>query len=600
MIPTLPVPVEDVVMRLVRSVSALVAVLLFASASLAADAPKIGDRVGKLKFTDIRSLPRTLADFGEKKAFVLVFTNTSCPVAQRYLPTLQSLEKEYRGKDVQFVAVNSAEEDTLIAMATQSVKHEIEFPFVKDFDASVARAVGATRTPEAVVLDGEKRLCYRGRIDDQFRLRGVRDKPTATELKDAIDAVLAGKKVTTPETEVDGCAITFPKERKPKDVTFAVDVAPILAKHCWDCHKAGGSAPFVLTTYKQASSRADTILEVITDQRMPPWFASHEFGPFVNRRGLSDAERDTIRDWVKSGTAEGDIAKAPAAPAEAKTKWQMGMPDLVLESVEFDLPATGDIPYKYTLLLHNFTEDTWIQNAEIISDNPRAMHHCNMAHANLVTGFKDENFITGAVPGGEPMNLESGVALRIPKGSALGLQIHFVATGKPEKCKLSVGLKYPRDVVQKQLRNMQIFDLRFAIPPEAPAHKVTASRTLDHDIVGVGMFAHMHLRGKDMTFKAHLPEGKDETLLVIPNYNFSWQVPYRWEPGKKTLPKGTRLECVAHFDNSAFNPYNPNPKATVRNGPQTHHEMMYGFFFYTHADEKLNLKVDPKTGVEVK
>ena len=176
MIPTLPVPVEDVVMRLVRLIPALVAVLLFASVSLAADAPKIGDRVGKLKFTDIRSLPRTLADFGEKKAYVLVFVNTSCPVAQRYLPVLQAMEKEYRAKDVQFVAVNSAEEDTLIAMATQAVKFEVEFPFVKDFDAAVARAVGATRTPEAVVLDSDKRLVYRGRIDDQFRLRGLRSR----------------------------------------------------------------------------------------------------------------------------------------------------------------------------------------------------------------------------------------------------------------------------------------------------------------------------------------------------------------------------------------------------------------------------------------
>jgi hypothetical protein len=106
----------------------------------------------------------------------------------------------------------------------------------------------------------------------------------------------------------------------------------------------------------------------------------------------------------------------------------------------------------------------------------------------------------------------------------------------------------------------------------------------------------MHLRGKDMTFTAHLPGGKSDTLLMIANYSFSWQLPYRWEPGKKRLPKGTRLECVAHYDNSPFNPYNPNPQATVRNGPQTHHEMMYGFFFYTDAAEEIVLSIDPKTG----
>jgi len=139
-----------------------VLVLLNATAASAQDGPKIGDTVGKLRFTDIRYLPRTLDDFGKKKAYVLVFTNTSCPVAQRYLPTLQELDNAYRGKDVQFVAVNSAEEDTIVAMATQAVRHDMEFPFVKDFDAKVARALGVKRTPEVVVLDADKRLCYRG------------------------------------------------------------------------------------------------------------------------------------------------------------------------------------------------------------------------------------------------------------------------------------------------------------------------------------------------------------------------------------------------------------------------------------------------------
>jgi thiol-disulfide isomerase/thioredoxin len=210
--------------------TALALVLLATATGRAADAPKIGDTVGKLKFTDIRSLPRTLDDFGKKKAVVLVFVNTSCPVALRYLPTLQALEKEYRDKDVQFAAVNAADEDTVIAMATQSVKYEIEFPFVKDFRGECARALGVTRTPEAVVLDADRRICYRGRIDDQFRLGGVRKEPTTRELKDALDAVLVGKKVATPETEVDGCPITFPKARKLKDVTFAEHVAPILQK----------------------------------------------------------------------------------------------------------------------------------------------------------------------------------------------------------------------------------------------------------------------------------------------------------------------------------------------------------------------------------
>lgn len=160
--------------------------------------------------------------------------------------------------------------------------------------------------------------------------------------------------------------------------------------------------------------------------------------------------------------------KCPAVPEEVKEKWVIGKPDLVLESTAFELPAKGDIPYKYAILLHNFAEDTWVNGVQITSDNPRVLHHANLAFGSITGGFKEENFVTGYVPGGEAMNLDSGVAFRIPKGSFLALQIHFVSTGKPEQCRVSVGLRYPREVVQQRLRNMQLTDSKFAIPPGAP------------------------------------------------------------------------------------------------------------------------------------
>src|ERR1051325_5649101 len=151
-----------------------IAAIICNSATRAQEPAKMGEVAGSLKFTDIRYLPRTLDDFGPKKAYVLVFTNTSCPLVQRYYPTLQALSKEYAGKDVQLVGVNSSDEDTIVAMATQAIKFDVDFPFVKDFGGFCARKLGVRRTPEAVILDSEKRLCYRGRIDDQYRLSGTR------------------------------------------------------------------------------------------------------------------------------------------------------------------------------------------------------------------------------------------------------------------------------------------------------------------------------------------------------------------------------------------------------------------------------------------
>jgi thiol-disulfide isomerase/thioredoxin len=572
----------------------LTALVLLVTGSFAAEPAKIGEAVPKLKFTDARSLPRTLDDFGAKKAIVIAFIDTSCPVAQRYLPTLKDLAKEY--KDVQFLALNANDDDRVVAVALQAVRHDIDFPFGKDFGGVCAKTVGITRTPEVAVLDGEKKLRYRGRIDDQYRLGGTRKEPARRDLKDALDAILAGNEIAKPTTEVDGCPITFAVEKPAEKVNYAEHVAPILKAHCWQCHQAKGSAPFELTTFKQASSRAEAVLETISDQRMPPWFTTHDFGPFINRRGMTDKERTVIRDWIRGGSPEGDPSKAPAAPKPPESKWEIGEPDKVLSTGEFELPAKGDIPYKYAVLANLFTEDTWVKNIQILPDNPRVLHHCNMAYAKLGEKFSEDNFITGLVPGSEPANLDEGVAIKIPARSILLLQMHYVSTGKPEKCTVSVGLRFPREVVQKQLHNLQLTDRRFAIPPGAAAHKVTGTHTLDKDVIGVGLFSHMHLRGKDMTFIAHHADGKDETLLVVPNYNFEWQIPYRWETGKKTFAKGTKLECIAHFDNSSFNPYNPDPKATVKFGLQTHSEMMIGYFFYTEANEQLNLKVNEKTG----
>ena len=560
--------------------------------------PALGDAIGELHFKDIRYLNRSLADFPDRKAFVLVFTSTSCPLVPRYFPTLVRLEKDYRDKGVQFLALNVGADDSIVAMAGQAVEYEVPFPFVKDFGAVCARAVGIKRTPEVAVLDGKHRLVYRGRIDDQYRPGTARKEPTRRDLKEALDDVLAGRVVKVPQTTVDGCLITIPERRRPdKAPTYGEQVGPLLRKHCAACHRPGTTAPFSLLTYEQAKANAKAIAEVVRDGQMPPWFAAPDHGQFVNRRGLDAAERDTILEWARAGAPEGKAAAArPDLDKERAAKWAIGEPDLVLTTEEFELPAAGDVAYKYVVLPHIFLSETWVQSIQILPDNPRVVHHANLGYVALGERFSEKNFLTGVVPGGEPMHLANGMAVRLPAGSGLALQIHFVTTGKKEKCKLSVGLRYPRTPVHKQLRHLLLVDKSFKIPPGDPAHAVRVDRTLDRDVIGVGLFSHMHLRGKAMSFKAHLPSGKSETLLIIANYSFSWQLPYRWEPDKMKLPKGTRIECVALYDNSPFNAYNPDPKATVGDGPQTYHEMMNGFFFYIDEKEDLNLTINVKNG----
>lgn len=575
-----------------RSISLIIATL-----AIAADL-KPGERIANLSFKDTHYLTRSLDDL-PGKAIVIAFMDTSCPVAARYVPELKRLEAEFRSKEVRFVALFPGAADSIVTLADFAVKHDIAFPCGKDYDAAAAASLGVTKTPEVAVLDADRKLRYRGRIDDQYRPGGERSKPKRRDLREAITAVLDGKQIEQPTTAVDGCPITIPAKSGKKSITFAEHVAPILRQHCQECHRPNTVAPFSLVDYRQVSSRAKAIADVVRDGSMPPWYGAPEHMDFVNRRGLSADEKATLLAWLNSDRPEGDSSKLPA-PLPDAPEWRIGKPDFFVNASKHEIPESGDVAYKYAILPYIFMNDTWVDGVEIKPDNPRVLHHCNMAYAKLGEQFSVQNFITGAVPGGEAMTLPEGVAVKIPAGAVLILQIHYVTTGKPEKCQIRVGFRYPRVPVEKQLKLSYVATTRYEIPPFAPAHRVAAIRTLPCDAIGVGMFAHMHVRGKDMTFLAHTPDGKTENLLTVPNYSFSWQHAYRWEFGKKRLPKGTKLECIAHYDNSTFNPYNPNPKAAVLDGDQTAQEMLNGFVFYVDANEKLNLKIDPKTGGESK
>jgi hypothetical protein len=314
---------------------------------------------------------------------------------------------------------------------------------------------------------------------------------------------------------------------------------------------------------------------------------------------MSERERETIADWIRGGVQEGDRAKLPKPLTFPKKKWQIGTPDLEIKMLQKErIPAQGYIPYRYAVLPHVFVKDTWVQKIEILPGNRSILHHCNLGYLSLGGSKADAQFITGFVPGGTAMILDRGTGFKIPAGSVLVLQLHYVSTGEAASDQTSVGFVFPKETIDKQIHHVQVTTRRFAIPPGAAHHPVTSRRTLAHDAAGIGMFVHMHLRGKDMTFRALYPDGTKETLLAVPNYSFDWQMSYRWENGTKRFPKGTQIECVAHYDNSAFNPYNPDPKKTVRHGPQTFHEMMYGFFFYLDENEKLGVSVDPNSGHE--
>ena len=345
------------------------------------------------------------------------------------------------------------------------------------------------------------------------------------------------------------------------------------------------------------------LAEVVIDQRMPPWYANPKHGSFQNDPSLTQAERETIVRWVRSGRAEGNPADALPLPDPPTSKWRIGEPDLVITMFdEHKIPAAGFIPYRHFVMPYLFLNDTWLEAVEIRPDNPAVVHHCNMAYVTS-KGASHETFITGHVPGGQPMDLgrfDNGMAYMVPSMAMLGLQVHYTTTGKEERCRISVGLRFPRNTVHKQLKHFLLDPHRLQIEPGHGAFPIKSSHVLDRDVTLLGLFTHMHLRGKDVTFYAEGPNLPREILLQIPNYNFEWQLAYEIAAGKKHLPGGTKIESIAHYDNSTFNPYNPDPKRTVPYGLQTYDEMFNGYVFFVDDHEDLNLTIDSKTGIAQK
>ncbi|MBI3693366.1 MAG: thiol-disulfide isomerase [Acidobacteria bacterium] len=371
--------------------------------------------------------------------------------------------------------------------------------------------------------------------------------------------------------------------------TFTKDVAPILYSRCAECHRPGEVAPMSLLTYKDARPWAKAIREKVLDRSMPPWLADPRYGHFENDRRLSQKEISTLVAWADGGALQGDDADLPPLP-KFEQGWTLGKPDMVFSLLEeIDVPAGGVIPYRYYTVPTNFTEDRWVQAAEIRPGNRSVVHHiivfiqeptstepaAQAASNREGRGPK----LAGWAPGEQPKVFPPGTAKLVKAGSKFIFQMHYTPNGGAAKDRSYIGLHFARDAAPRKALTGTATNATFVIPAGAPNHEVRSSWTAKEDVRILDLMPHMHKRGKDFTYTVVYPDGRSEIILSVPKYDFNWQLLYRpQEP--LILPKGSKIECVAHFDNSPNNRYNPDPAKEVRWGPQTWEEMMIGWFDY--------------------
>ena len=368
-------------------------------------------------------------------------------------------------------------------------------------------------------------------------------------------------------------------------LTFTKDIAPIIYKNCASCHRQGEIAPMSLVDYKEIRPWAKAIREKVITREMPPWHPDPGFGHWSNDRRMSQKEIDAIVAWVDAGAKEGNPKDLPPMP-KFPSGWQIGEPDVIFQMPEaFTVPAEGAIPYQYFRVPTNFKEDRYIHAMEARAGNLSVVHHIVIYVRE--PGYKPakkldlgEGLLGALSPGQTPFVAQPGAAKLIKAGSEIIFQLHYTPNGKEAKDRSYIGLIFAKEPVKKMIVTTAAFDTRFTIPPGAENHEIKASYEFEQDAQIISLMPHMHLRGKDIIYKAVYPDGRTETLLYIPRYDFSWQV-YYYPKQSLQMPKGTRIEVVAHYDNSTKNPLNPDPTKAVRFGEQTWDEMMNAFFDYT-------------------
>jgi hypothetical protein len=381
-------------------------------------------------------------------------------------------------------------------------------------------------------------------------------------------------------------------------VTFNKEVLPILQKRCQDCHRPGEAAPMSLLTYQDARPWAKAMREAVVTRKMPPWFADPHVGKFANDRSLSQAEIDTLVAWADGGAKEGNPKEAPA-PRQFVDGWNIGKPDLVLETPNaFDVPATGQVEYQYVIIPTGLTEDRWIETTEVRPGNRAVMHH--------VIAFIREpgsKWMTDAKPGvafipprgSRGAQLTAGLGSYVPgqvvvapadtprratllkAGSDIVFQLHYTPNGTATTDQTRIGVIFAKEPPSTRLVGGNSAVMKLAIPPGDSNYKVEGSSTLQYDCDLISMMPHAHLRGKAFEYRIVRPDGQSETVLSVPHYNFNWQLTYYLEKPIH-LTKGTKLEVTGWYDNSPNNPFNPDPAKEVHWGEQTWEEMMMGYF----------------------
>jgi len=387
----------------------------------------------------------------------------------------------------------------------------------------------------------------------------------------------------------------------PATVTYAHDIAPILYQNCTTCHRTGEVAPFTLASYGDAKKRARQIALVTQGRIMPPWKADSH-GEFQDERRLTAPQIALLQRWADKGAPEGNPAQEPPVP-HFPAGWASGRPDLVIApSKSYTVPAEGRDLYRCYVIPTDFAEDRYVSAVDVHPGNRAVVHHALIYVDTGGTarkleakaqdgspgypefgglGFLPAGMLGGWAPGATAHRLPADTGILLPKGADIVLEVHYHKDGKPETDLTQVALYFNQGRIARPMHLFPLANTHLRIPPGDKSYELRASLPVIFDATLLTVFPHMHVLGRRMTVTATLPDGTTKPLVDVPDWDFSWQGFYSYKQPVH-LPAGSRVDLVAHYDNSTGNPLNPSsPPKLVTWGEQTTDEMCLCYLGFT-------------------
>lgn len=553
--------------------------LAFSNAALAAP-----ERAGDFALLDHKGDFHQFSRYGHSDAVVIYSHSVACSASAKDLDEIARLRAEWADKNISFLLINSAREDiTTIRQNADSA--ELEVPVLVDNSQLVAKTLKISEAGQVLVLDPQSlSVVYRG--------------PVGAQMADQIQRTVDGEVSETLNVEMEGCdldlsAVAIASIDAPD---YATEVAPAIVENCANCHREGGIGPFAMDSHLMLQGWSPMIREVLMTKRMPPMQVDPSIGHFNNAAYMSDEALQTIVNWIDAGAPRGSFQVDPLSNLtypDVKS-WQLGEPDFIVQSPLQEIPATGVLEYINVDVELPFTEDKWVKAVQFIPGDETVLHHLltyvtapNEAFdggESNPTSTVASRFLEGYAPGKvEAMVFPEDTGVLIPAGHKLSMQFHFTTNGRATSDQTTLGMYFYDEPPAHENLTRTVAGM-FVIPPHANNHEVRGSYLFKEAVVVNGLRAHMHFRGKDMKFSVEYPDGTREDLLNVPNYSYAWQPTYQLSE-HKYLPAGTRVHVTGAFDNSEFNPANPDPDKEVRFGLQSWEEMFMGYWTYYEAGD---------------